>query len=104
MVRLLGREMGRRRLRRDNNRVQRQCLAGQRRTARDRAASCDGEVHSQELRSMDIEITIDDPKAYTKPWTGLQPLAFQADTELLEYICNENNKYFEIIPKLTTDR
>jgi hypothetical protein len=54
--------------------------------------------------SMDIEITIDDPKAYTKPWTVVQPLAFQADTELLEYICNENNKYFEIIPKLPTDR
>ena len=53
---------------------------------------------------MDIEITIDDPKAYTKPWTGQQQLAFQPDTELLEYICNENNKYFEIIPKLTTDR
>jgi len=49
--------------------------------------------------SMDIEITIDDPKAYTKPWTVTQPYAFQADTELLEYICNENNKYFEIIPK-----
>ncbi len=48
---------------------------------------------------MDIEITIDDPKAYTKPWTTTQQLAFQADTELLEYICNENNKYFEIIPK-----
>jgi hypothetical protein len=49
--------------------------------------------------SMDIEITIDDPKAYTKPWTVTQPLAFQADTDLLEYMCNENNKYFEIIPK-----
>jgi hypothetical protein len=52
---------------------------------------------------MDIEITIDDPKAYTRPWTVTQPLAFQADTELLEYICNENNKYFQIIPKLSSD-
>jgi len=50
---------------------------------------------------MDIEITIDDPKAYAKPWSVTQQLAFQPDTELLEYICNENNKYFEIIPKLT---
>ena len=49
--------------------------------------------------SMEIEITIDDPKAYTKPWTVMQPLAFQADTDLLEYMCNENNKYFDIIPK-----
>jgi hypothetical protein len=48
---------------------------------------------------MDLEVTIDDPKAYTKPWSVTQQLAFQADTELLEYICNENNKYFEIIPK-----
>ena len=48
---------------------------------------------------MDIEITIDDPKAYTKPWTITQPLVYQPDDELLEYICNENNKYFEIIPK-----
>ena len=46
---------------------------------------------------MDIQITIDDPKAYTKPWTVTQPLAFQADTELLEYICNENNRYFDLV-------
>ncbi len=49
---------------------------------------------------MDIEITIDDPKTYTKPWTVTQPLAYQPDDELLEYICNENNKYSETIPKL----
>ena len=52
---------------------------------------------------MDIQVTIDDPKTYTRPWTVTQPLAFQADTELLEYICNENNKYFEIIPKTGGD-
>ena len=48
---------------------------------------------------MDIDITIDDPGAYAKPWTVTLPLLFQADTELLEYICNENNRYFEIVPK-----
>ena len=48
---------------------------------------------------MDIEITIDDPGAYVKPWTVTLPLALQADTELLEYICSENNRYFDIIPK-----
>jgi hypothetical protein len=47
---------------------------------------------------MDIEITIDDPKAYTKPWTVTLPLILQPDTELLEYICNENNKYLELVP------
>ena len=56
------------------------------------------------IGQMDIEVTINDPKAYTRPWSVTQQLAFQPDTELLEYICNENNKYFEIIPKLSTDR
>jgi hypothetical protein len=48
---------------------------------------------------MEVQITIDDPGAYTRPWDVTLPLAFQPDTELLEYICNENNKYFEILPK-----
>jgi hypothetical protein len=48
---------------------------------------------------MDLEITIADPGAYVRPWTFTLPLAFQADTEMLEYVCNENNKYFDIIPK-----
>ena len=51
------------------------------------------------LGRMDIEVTIDDPKAYTRPWTVTQPLALVPDSELLEYICNENNKYFEIVSR-----
>jgi len=43
---------------------------------------------------MDVVITIDDAKAYTKPWTVTLPLTFRADDELMEYICNENNRYF----------
>jgi len=46
---------------------------------------------------IDITITIDDPKAYTRPWTVVQPLLFQADDELIEYICNENNRYFDLV-------
>jgi hypothetical protein len=41
---------------------------------------------------MDILITIDDPKAYTKPWNVTLPLRLVPDTDLLEYVCNENNK------------
>jgi hypothetical protein len=48
---------------------------------------------------MDVRITIDDSKAYTKPWTITLPLLYQPDDELIEYICNENNRYFEIVPK-----
>ena len=43
----------------------------------------------------EIKITIDDKKAYTKPWTVTLPLDFVPDTELLEYVCNENNKDIE---------
>ena len=41
---------------------------------------------------MDIEIVIDDPKAYTTPLRYVQPQLLQPDTELIEYICNENMK------------
>jgi hypothetical protein len=41
---------------------------------------------------LEIQITIDDPKAYTKPWTVTEVLHLLPDTELLEYVCNENNK------------
>jgi hypothetical protein len=47
---------------------------------------------------MDIVITIDDPKAYTKPWSVTIPLTLQPDTELAEYMCNENNQYFTLVP------
>lgn len=46
---------------------------------------------------MDIEMTIDDAKAYTRPWTVTLPLVLVPDSELLEYICNENNRYFELV-------
>jgi hypothetical protein len=32
------------------------------------------------------------PKAYTKPWTVTEGAVYQPDTELLEYICEENNR------------
>ena len=47
---------------------------------------------------MDIEITIDDPKTYTRPWKVTQPLVYQPDDELIEYICDENNRYFLLVP------
>ena len=40
---------------------------------------------------MEIQITIDDPQAYTKPWTVTIPKQLMADTELIEFMC-ENEK------------
>jgi hypothetical protein len=39
-----------------------------------------------------IEVTIDDPKAYTKPWKVNLSWTLQPDTDLIESICEENNK------------
>jgi hypothetical protein len=41
---------------------------------------------------LEIEFTIDDPKVYAKAWTIKTRLHLTPDTELLEYICNENEK------------
>jgi hypothetical protein len=41
---------------------------------------------------MDLEMTVDDPKAFTRPWTMSVELLFDADTDLIEYVCNENEK------------
>ena len=42
--------------------------------------------------ALEIELTIDDPKAYTKPWTIKVTQILAPDTELLDYICLENEK------------
>jgi len=41
---------------------------------------------------LEIEITVDDPKAYTKPWTITLTELLAPDTDLLDYICLENEK------------
>jgi len=41
---------------------------------------------------MEIEITIDDPGAYTKPWTAVETPTLLVDTELLEFVCSENEQ------------
>ena len=41
---------------------------------------------------LEIEVTIDDPKAYTKPWTVTVHQSILSDTELIEFICQENER------------
>ncbi len=42
---------------------------------------------------LEIEVTIDDAKAYTKPWSAMQRMRLLPDTELLEFVCLENEKF-----------
>ncbi|HXP87019.1 MAG TPA: hypothetical protein VN841_19975 [Bryobacteraceae bacterium] len=42
--------------------------------------------------TLEVAITVDDPKAYTRPWTVTLHQPIVVDTELLDYICLENEK------------
>jgi hypothetical protein len=61
-----------------------------------------GHPHSEAMRlterftrrdvgHMDVEVVIDDPKAYSRPLRYVQPQSLVPDTELIEYVC-ENAK------------
>jgi hypothetical protein len=63
----------------------------------------DGHPHTEALHiterytrtdelTLHYEAVIDDPKAYTKPWTTGYTIAWRAGEEPYEYICQENNK------------
>ncbi len=41
---------------------------------------------------LEIDVTIDDPKAYTKPFTVRVNQRIMVDSELIEFICNENEQ------------
>ena len=40
---------------------------------------------------------IDDRKMYTRPWSIFSELTLQVDTELLEFICEENEKDSQLL-------
>ena len=61
----------------------------------------DGHPHTEELRiterfsrrnigQIDSQVTMTDPKAYTKPITVAIPMKLKADTEMLEAVCENN--------------
>ena len=41
---------------------------------------------------MDEQITFDDPKTFVRPWTATTELHDDPYTEMLEFVCNENEK------------
>ena len=42
---------------------------------------------------LEIDLTIEDPKAYTKPFTVRINQQVMVDNELIEFICNENQQF-----------
>jgi len=70
--------------------------------------SRDGLPHTDRLRlterltrldysTLKYEVTIDDPGAYTAPWTSGFNLRWTEDFEVFEYICQDNNRFPEAV-------
>ena len=62
-----------------------------------------GYPHTEALRAVEryrradfghltLEVELHDPALYTAPWKATVEAQLAADTELLEYVCNENEK------------
>jgi len=42
------------------------------------------------LNTLRYEVTVNDPRTYTRPWTGGWTIAWVAGKEIEEYFCEEN--------------
>src|SRR5712691_9323492 len=49
-------------------------------------------IRRRDFGNMDLQITYNDPEAYNKPWTVPFQVRLLADNELLETVCNENER------------
>jgi hypothetical protein len=58
-------------------------------------------IHRTAPDMLQIDFTFDDPKAYTKQWTGTKQFKLRPDWQLSEYVCEENfsNKDVQEISK-----
>jgi hypothetical protein len=50
-------------------------------------------ITRQSKEKMNYRVTIDDPGAYLEPWTAEWDIPWEDDRELLDYVCQENNKF-----------
>src|SRR5579871_2416283 len=48
--------------------------------------------HRRDAGHIDLQVTIDDPKAYNKSWTLPVDLDLMPDGELIEYVCEDRDK------------
>ena len=49
-------------------------------------------LRRRDFGHMEVDVTIDDPKSYTKPFSIRYTQTLVPDTDILEYICTENEK------------
>jgi predicted hotdog family 3-hydroxylacyl-ACP dehydratase len=51
--------------------------------------------------SLEIDLTIDDPKAYTKPWEAKLNFQLRTDWKIMEHVCEDNVSFRGLINKAT---
>ena len=56
--------------------------------------------HRRDFGTMEIELTIDDPKVYTKPFTVTLSESLEVDTELIDEFCLEGEKDYERLQRI----
>jgi hypothetical protein len=57
------------------------------------AAKVREEIRRPDFGHLEIRVTVDDPKAYTKPWTITLKQRIVVDVELIDEICLENEQF-----------
>jgi hypothetical protein len=59
--------------------------------------------HRRDFGHMDVEITINDPKAYTEPWSFTLHFRLLPDTELIEDVCDNEKDRDHLVGRVASD-
>jgi hypothetical protein len=59
------------------------------------AAKVREEIRRPDFGHLEIKVTVDDPKAYTKPWTVNLKQRIVVDAELIDEVCLENEQFVQ---------
>jgi hypothetical protein len=59
--------------------------------------------HRRDFGHMDLEINIDDAKAYTEPWAATVPFRLLPDTELIEDVCDNEKDAAHLVGRSASD-
>jgi hypothetical protein len=55
--------------------------------------------HRRDVGHIDVQVTFEDPKAYTRSWTLPVELDLMADSELIEYVCENERDSAHMVGK-----
>jgi hypothetical protein len=55
--------------------------------------------HRRDAGHLDVQVTFDDPKAYTRPWTLPMEFALVPDGDLIEYVCENERDAAHLVGK-----